>query len=1064
MALPVGVPVYTLDRDHPYIASFKAAESVRSQSPRQQGERQISPHDHRLARRSTSSATKRRLLAASIAVAGSTNPAGSDFQRLACAIERTHTPSIEAFELSETSPRGKSTTRPKHIPIVIPDYESFGRQSPVNDSRNGSFSTFYTSSSQTSLPVPALDPTSRSNTPGSVGDHPRYVEIKIPEWAQPVIRRPSGPPRIDLTKSTFVDPFADLANLSPPDMSRPTPESSRTNTMNSDAPSPTGLYINPTGSNNGYLNSANSSQSSLIGMRAEYESASEAEAEPTPEAEPRQPSHTPSQSTTGPSPHTNQTPPEATPGTANLSGLVCNVHRTTGKEPPPLVGATTTILGDKLYVFGGRKLSRAQPQLTSNLYELDLIHRHWTKLTTQGDIPPARYFHSVCALGDTKLVCYGGMSPNPSGEVMADGQSDIIVMSDIHIYEASTRTWQKVAAGESPQGRYAHCTTILPSSAVFGSATAPLSALHHNPAGTQPNQGTLGVQLDGTGGAEMVVVGGQDSANHYIEQISIFNLRSLKWTGTTGMGRSCGAYRSVVAPLTTMSAQHIGAGPHAGKDDDEDDEPTTVGSGAPMLIYSNYNFLDVKLELQVRLPSGELTEKLMQSDVSPPGLRFPNGGVIDNHFVVSGTFLTASKQEYALWALDLRTLSWSRIDASGSIFSQGSWNRGILWSRRNAFVILGNRKRSLVDDYNNRRINFSNICLVELESFGLSDNPRSAEPTSGYVSASAGAAPAASELSLGGRQLTPAAESLGVMSMTCRELCDVDILANDGTRIPVNSRLVSRRWGSYFTSLLRDSHPSTHDTDTATLRPSAGGHPSRNSSMTITASLASAGTTLTNNTMSEIPDVRSLPPASRSRLLYLPHTTPTVHALLHYLYTGTLPSPPSSLATPQIYCSLLQLARPYKVDGLLEAVVQRLHESLDGRNAAAIFNAAAMAAGGGENVVFTSANGRVMNRESAFPQRNASLANNSVDLGHGVNGLTRSAASLRIDTDMANGRNTRNTLRPGQVMPLNEDTDDESVPGSAATEGSMSESESALSARSLRGEGSREMWNGALNG
>ncbi|KAK6429399.1 hypothetical protein LTR95_014453, partial [Oleoguttula sp. CCFEE 5521] len=311
--------------------------------------------------------------------------------------------------------------------------------------------------------------------------------------------------------------------------------------------------------------------------------------------------------------------------------------------------------------------------------------------------------------------------------------------------------------------------------------------------------------------------------------------------------------------------------------------------------------------------------------------------------------------------------------------------------------------------------------------------------------------------------LSPAAESLGVMSMTCRELCDVEILANDGTRIPVSSRLISRRWGSYFTSLLRDSHPNTHDTDTATLRPSAGGHPSRNSSMTITASLASAATTLTNNNMSEIPDVRTLPPASRPRLLYLPHTTPTVHALLHYLYTGTLPSPPSSLATPQIYCSLLQLARPYKVDGLLEAVVQRLHESLDGRNAAAIFNAAAMAAGGGENIVFASANGRAMNRDSAFPQRNASLANHSVDLGHGVNGLTRSAASLRIDTDMANGRNTRNTLRPGQVLPLNEDTDDESVPGSAATEGSMSESEGALSARSLRGEGSREMWNGALS-
>src|SRR5579862_1202984 len=52
----------------------------------------------------------------------------------------------------------------------------------------------------------------------------------------------------------------------------------------------------------------------------------------------------------------------STPPTSNtFSGLVCNVHRTTGKEPHPLVGATTTILGDTLYVFGGRILSRTRP-------------------------------------------------------------------------------------------------------------------------------------------------------------------------------------------------------------------------------------------------------------------------------------------------------------------------------------------------------------------------------------------------------------------------------------------------------------------------------------------------------------------------------------------------------------------------------------------------------------------------------------------------------------------------------------------------------------------------------
>ncbi|GAB7326119.1 hypothetical protein MBLNU13_g10134t1 [Cladosporium sp. NU13] len=975
------------------------------------------------------------------------------------------TPPLDVFELPPTSPRGQSTTRPKHIPIVIPDYQSFGRQSPVNEVRSGSFSTFVSSASGSPQPnfaeYTGYGVTVRNTSVDSSRERPRHVEIKIPDWAQPVIKRPNIPPSLSLTKSTFVDTFADVVPLSPPDLSVPSPAISQiSSNMDShqSEPSPTGLYTSL--SNKGssaYLSSAHSSQSSLVGMRAEYESASEAEST---HDESQRPSHGYGSSMGGQSLGGLNSPPIQTPASnSNLSGLVCNVHRTTGKEPHPLVGATTTILGDKLYVFGGRRLSRAKPQLTSNLYELDLIRRHWTKLETKGDIPNPRYFHSVCALGDTKLVCYGGMSPAPGSDSGGDTQAEVVVMSDIHIYDAPTRVWKKVATSDSPQGRYAHCTAILPSGAFFGSANAPMSAVHHNVPGNNPNQGTLGVSLDGTGGAEMVVVGGQDSANHYIEQISVFNLRSLKWTGTTGMGRSCGAYRSVVAPLTTMTADQIGAGPHADSDADDEDESSDIGSGAPMLIYSNYNFLDVKLELQVRLTDGTLTEKAMRTEVSPPGLRFPNGGVIDNHFVVSGTFLTSSKQEYALWALDLRTLSWSRIDASGSIFSQGSWNRGVLWSRRNSFVILGNRKRSLVDDYNNRRINFSNICLVELESFGLYDNPRTAEPNSAYTSASAAAPQLPNDLALAGRQLPTGAEALGVQSMALRELADMDFLAIDGTRIAVNSRLISRRWGPCFTNLLRESLVgASGDGDASTLRGGASGHGQRNSILTITP-LSNSGSNAqqpNNNTDSDVPDVRLMPPPSRPRLLYLPHTAPTLQAMLHYLYTGTLPSPPSVLATPQIYCSLLQLARPYKIDGLLEAVVQRLHESLDGRNAAAIFNAAAMGAGGGDGVQFTSPNGRV--RESIIPLRGASLANaDSLT----VNGFGRSSTTLRIDTDVANGRNTRNTLRPGES--LTEETDEEEAPSSATD--SMSESDASMSARSLTGRGDRdkEVWSGALS-
>jgi hypothetical protein len=672
-------------------------------------------------------------------------------------------------------------------------------------------------------------------------------------------------------------------------------------------------------------------------------------------------------------------------GSTHLSGLMCNVHRTTGREPHPLVGATTTVLGDKLYVFGGRILSRTRPALTADLYELDLIRRHWTRVETTGDIPPPRYFHSMCALGDTKLVCYGGMSPAPTSvqtPVTAgsaqEPQPEVVVMSDIFVYDAPTKVWTFIPTQETPQGRYAHCATILPSSATFSSSNAPASALHHNPPGSHPNQGTIGVNIDGTGGAEMVVVGGQDSANHYIEQISVFNLRSLKWTSTSELGKSCGAYRSAVTPLPSSVASRLG------KSSPTRVENSGIGQesrdqGSCMLIYSNYNFLDVKLELQIRSPDGTLSEKPMQGTFSPPGLRFPNGGVVDTNFVVSGTYLTSSKQEYALWALDLLTLTWSRIDAGGNIFSQGSWNRGVLWNRRNTFVILGDQKRSLVEDYNHRRINFSNVCMVELEAFGLYDNPRKVSPMSGFISASSPlSAPSAIQASkagwaAGGRTLSKAAEELGTAALGMREIADMDILCVGGERIPVNSRVVARRWGPHFVQLLREGTATQDGTDTATLRPENvfRYNPSRNSSITITPSLntqssgISTSSTANNSgtapsqvssqyvdvtSLSQAPDPTSLSPSSRPRTLYLPHTYLTLQSLLHYLYTSSLPPSTSTLCTPQILCSLLQIARPYKIDGLLEAVVERLHGVLDSRNAAAVFNASAMAAGGGRSI------------------------------------------------------------------------------------------------------------------
>jgi hypothetical protein len=926
----------------------------------------------------------------------------------------TSSPS-ESLRYSCSSTGPARPPRAKHIPIIIPSYEP--GVAPASPCTSIGFSSSRTSTfvssnrpSLSSVPLPS---------PKSIGDsssvRSRHVEILIPDWALPIQRFSTSPIDLSFSSSSEGQSISVPAESSRGSASMAAPSTSRSNTLDSQtsAPSASQLYAG------GYNSSVNGSQTSLHPQDGQDDRP-----------------HPSSTRTLGAG---NSSSPAIaglgtpTSSTAGLSGLVCNVHRTTGREPHPLVGATTTILGDKLYVFGGRRLSRTRPQLTSDLYELDLVNRHWTKVDAKGDIPSARYFHSVCPLGDTKLVCYGGMSPaspqsNQATAVLqgtpADAQPEVVVMSDIHIFDAPTRTWMHVASDEAPQGRYAHCATILPSSAVFSSTSAAITAIRHNPSSGNPNQGSLGVQLEGDGGAEMVVVGGQDSANHYIEQVSVFNLRSLKWTETSTLGRSCGAYRSVVAPLTSINPNDIGAGSRQSNEPRTPDGNSSRANGqSSMLIYSNYNFLDVKLELQVRHPDGTLSEKPMQGNFSPPGLRFPNGGVINNHFVVSGTFLTSSKQEYALWALDLRTLSWGRIEAGGNIFSQGSWNRGVLWNRRNSFVILGNRKRSLVEDYNHRRINFSNMCVVELEAFGLYDNPRKVTPNSAFRSVSSPPQHDRLDLLAGGRTLSPVATELGQMALGMREFADMDFLAIHGERIPVNSHIIARRWGPYFNQLLRESTRSEEkeSADAATLRPTAQMHPSRNSSITITPSIRtnySAATTLTANTITPSeatavsstsfsslspPDPSSQPPSQRPRTLYLPHTHLTLQALIHFLYTSALPSQHSQLCTPQILCSLLQLARPYHIDGLLEAIIERLHVLLDNRNTAAIFNAAAMAAGGGSGIAFLGVNGvsAPNGTSNGLHEPSSSSAGGNRNSGGDLErSLDAGLRSLRLNTDV----------------------------------------------------------------
>ncbi|KAH8918102.1 hypothetical protein BT69DRAFT_603994 [Atractiella rhizophila] len=143
---------------------------------------------------------------------------------------------------------------------------------------------------------------------------------------------------------------------------------------------------------------------------------------------------------------------------STLGDLTAAVRRTGGNVPPPLVGSSSTLVGSKIYVFGGRLVPTRT--MIAKLWELDLGTLVWRQLwpkrkrspsppsegmgemedenldldhwemeseaeaeaSAKGEEargPQPRYFHSAEAWGSDRIVFFGGMgygdpsTPNP---------------------------------------------------------------------------------------------------------------------------------------------------------------------------------------------------------------------------------------------------------------------------------------------------------------------------------------------------------------------------------------------------------------------------------------------------------------------------------------------------------------------------------------------------------------------------------------------------------------------------------------------------------------------------
>ncbi|QRW27604.1 hypothetical protein RhiXN_02199 [Rhizoctonia solani] len=417
----------------------------------------------------------------------------------------------------------------------------------------------------------------------------------------------------------------------------------------------------------------------------------------------------------------------------SVSDLTTYSRKARGDVPPPLVGHQTTVIGSQMYLFGGRLVT--QRRMVADLYAF-----------------------------------IGGI------------------------------TWERLGL--------LIWTRMLRLRATFIRLTCGMVIWSYLGAWDTDRLRTLPTTFSGD---QLYIIGGQDMANAWLDDIHVFDLPSRTWVARVPYPRHCGTYRSVAvcAPERVVNPARISANIHDDTPSNQDElielpftSDTSAQSPNSIYLYSNHNFTDVKRELQTLHPTPSTPDSpftmtdasaLLTGTSLPPGLRFPTGALLGTHLLIAGTYLAHTFQSYSLWALDLRTYSWSRIDP-GAALSHGSWGRGVVWGNGGRFVVFGNREGNLVEDYNRRLLGWGDVAYVDLEAFGVYSPPRRmfSAPTPPILATEV-AVDISCQDPAQTHALLPVIANLRMLHQ--EQLTDFEIVADDNRRIKCSSAVLEARWG-----------------------------------------------------------------------------------------------------------------------------------------------------------------------------------------------------------------------------------------------------------------------------
>ncbi|KAH6912791.1 regulatory protein ral2 [Coprinopsis sp. MPI-PUGE-AT-0042] len=550
----------------------------------------------------------------------------------------------------------------------------------------------------------------------------------------------------------------------------------------------------------------------------------------------------------------------------SIYDLTTYCRRTAGDVPAKLVGASTTIVGSKMYLFGGRLVT--ERRMVADLYVFDIETFVWEKVqyAPTDNVPQPRYFHSADSWNN-HLVIFGGMSNKND----PTNPEELGVLNDVRLFDLKTYRWLPEAShaatpeGLIPKARYAHLSAV----------TAD----------------------------RLFIIGGQDVFNAWLDDVCVYDFVAQVWANRRDYPRHCGTYRSVAVagthvvrnPEEELQASYAsstlgppGARFRSEKDDSNHITPAlthlpysatpTEDHPSDIFLYSNYNFTDVKRELEVfsPLPDVDFTiqdrSSAMLGSTFPPGLRFPTGAILGQYLIIAGTYLAHSFQSYSIWVLDMVAMTWSRIDA-GKALESGSWFRSCLYTEAN---------------------NWEHVAIIDLEAFGIYSPPA--------------------------LKLDIRMQELGLAALEEKVLTDFEIVCEDGRKIPCSRKLLDDRW------------PWFKETRLAMLK----------SSMKTLSNLphSAMDVPLPEVPGSMSFEQPRLDPRLTPRQFFLSEPYPVALALVQYLYSLALITPLQH--APVVLNQLLIMSMTYKLPHLHDLVKHAMHRSLSNSTSVGVYEVATL--------------------------------------------------------------------------------------------------------------------------